>query len=143
MQISGLCCTTEICKSVDCAVPRRYANQWIVLYHGDMQISGLCCTTEICKSVDCAVPRRYANQWIVLYHAVCKSVDCAVPRGMQISGLCCTTEIVTLCSVCVHVAHHDDLLLHSLPQSEGRKELFYLTTHSTHFIYGYMASNKW
>ena len=23
---------------------------------------------------------------------------------------------------------------------EGRKEIFYLTTHSTHFIYGYMAS---
>ena len=27
--------------------------------------------------------------------------------------------------------------------SEGRKEMFYLTTHSTHFIYGYMASDIW
>ena len=27
--------------------------------------------------------------------------------------------------------------------SEGRKEMFYLTTHSTHFIYGYMASDLW
>ena len=26
---------------------------------------------------------------------------------------------------------------------EGRKEMFYLTTHSTHFIYGYMASGIW
>ena len=26
---------------------------------------------------------------------------------------------------------------------EGRKEMFYLTTHSTHFIYGYMASHIW
>ena len=26
---------------------------------------------------------------------------------------------------------------------EERKELFYLTTHSTHFIYGYMASDIW
>ena len=26
---------------------------------------------------------------------------------------------------------------------QGRKELFYLTTHSTHFIYGYMASDIW
>ena len=26
---------------------------------------------------------------------------------------------------------------------EGRKEMFYLTTHSTYFIYGYMASNIW
>ena len=25
----------------------------------------------------------------------------------------------------------------------GRKEMFYLMTHSTHFIYGYMASNIW
>ena len=27
--------------------------------------------------------------------------------------------------------------------SMQRKEMFYLTTHSTHFIYGYMASNIW
>ena len=26
---------------------------------------------------------------------------------------------------------------------EGRKEKFYLTTHSTHFIYGYMVSDIW
>ena len=28
-------------------------------------------------------------------------------------------------------------------RQEGRKEMFYLTTHSTHFIYGYMASDIW
>ena len=28
-------------------------------------------------------------------------------------------------------------------RKEGRKEMFYLTTHSKHFIYGYMASNIW
>ena len=26
---------------------------------------------------------------------------------------------------------------------EGRKEMFYLTTHSTYFIYSYMASDIW
>ena len=26
---------------------------------------------------------------------------------------------------------------------EGEREMFYLTTHSTHFIYGYMASDIW
>ena len=26
---------------------------------------------------------------------------------------------------------------------EGRKEIFYLTTQSTQFIYGYMASDIW
>ena len=30
-----------------------------------------------------------------------------------------------------------------LPWKEGRKEMFYLTTHSTHFIYGYMTSDIW
>ena len=29
------------------------------------------------------------------------------------------------------------------PLPKGRKEMFYLTTHSTHFIYGYMASDIW
>ena len=31
----------------------------------------------------------------------------------------------------------------ALIRLEGRKEMFYLTTHSTHFIYGYMASDIW
>ena len=26
---------------------------------------------------------------------------------------------------------------------EGRKEMFYLTTHSTHFIYSYLVSDIW
>ena len=28
-------------------------------------------------------------------------------------------------------------------KQEGRKEMFYLMMHSTHFIYGYMASDTW
>ena len=28
-------------------------------------------------------------------------------------------------------------------QQEGNKKMFYLTTHSIHFIYGYMASDTW
>ena len=28
-------------------------------------------------------------------------------------------------------------------RKQRRKEMFYLTTHSTHFIYGYMASDIW
>ena len=31
----------------------------------------------------------------------------------------------------------------STSNKEGRKEVFYLSTHSTHFIYGYMASDIW
>ena len=33
--------------------------------------------------------------------------------------------------------------LSSFDVSEGRKEMFYLMMHSTHFIYGYMASDIW
>ena len=34
--------------------------------------------------------------------------------------------------------HENDRLL-----GEREREMFYLTTHSTHFIYGYMASDIW
>ena len=40
-----------------------------------------------------------------------------------------------------HHYHHYHLKLGQW--LEGRKEMFYLTTHSTHFIYGYMASDIW
>ena len=30
-----------------------------------------------------------------------------------------------------------------LTEREKEREMFYLTTHSTHFIYGYMASDIW
>ena len=29
------------------------------------------------------------------------------------------------------------------PKTEREREMFYLTNHSTHFIYGYMASDIW
>ena len=33
--------------------------------------------------------------------------------------------------------------MENLKKKEGRKEMFYLMMHSTHFIYGYMASDIW
>ena len=36
-----------------------------------------------------------------------------------------------------------DMCLYTKEWTEGRKEMFYLTTHSTHFIYVYMASCIW
>ena len=35
------------------------------------------------------------------------------------------------------------LFLFTPPHREREREMFYLTTHSTHFIYGYMASGIW
>ena len=39
--------------------------------------------------------------------------------------------------------HHSVTYMHLTLVLEGRKEMLYLTTHSTHFIYGYMASDIW
>ena len=38
---------------------------------------------------------------------------------------------------------YDTDVVHLQNTREGRKEMFYLTTHSTHFIYDYMASDIW
>ena len=54
--------------------------------------------------------------------------------------------------VCVHIhrhIHYTNIYLQAHNGSSlakgiiGMKEMFYLTMHSTHFIYGYMASNIW
>ena len=37
----------------------------------------------------------------------------------------------------------DNLFPEDIVVSETEREMFYLTTHSTHFIYGYMASDIW
>ena len=36
-----------------------------------------------------------------------------------------------------------NILTHRTEETEREREMFYLTTHSTHFIYGYMASDIW
>ena len=46
---------------------------------------------------------------------------------------------VTKCSVNALMK----LAAFSTSNKEGRKEMFYLTTHSTHFIYGYIESDIW
>ena len=43
--------------------------------------------------------------------------------------------------MCARVKHHDRLIWHALKERE--REMFYLTTHSTHFINGYMTSDIW
>ena len=40
------------------------------------------------------------------------------------------------------IAQRDAETAHARPRERDR-EMFYLTTHSTHFIYGYMASDIW
>ena len=42
---------------------------------------------------------------------------------------------------CLTTPQHENRSAIGCQNKEGRKEMFYLTTHSTHFIYGYMASD--
>ena len=58
---------------------------------------------------------------------VCMVFEC----GICVWCLC----VVFVCGVCVWCL--------CVAFVYGRKEMFYLTTHSTHFIYGYMASDIW
>ena len=39
-----------------------------------------------------------------------------------------------------HLDCFDNFKINPFGRKEGRKEMFYLMTHSKHFIYGYMAS---
>ena len=61
------------------------------------------------------------------------------------SPLICTPTLKdTLSSIIIFLLKNYSLyqkLLNAL--STGRKEMVYLTTHSAHFIYGYMASDIW
>ena len=43
----------------------------------------------------------------------------------------------------VHTFEQDNALMRTARDTEREREMFYLTTHSTHFIYGYMASDIW
>ena len=43
----------------------------------------------------------------------------------------------------VKVVHRPRRVVFQLKSKERRKEVFYLTTHSTHYIYSYMASGIW
>ena len=50
----------------------------------------------------------------------------------------CVCVCMHMC-VCVHMCACVYICMHA----HGMKEMFFLTMHSTHFIYGYMASDIW
>ena len=63
---------------------------------------------------------------------------CYTSRGAMAGTRIFAQIIVVFCCLCITASTN----LGSNIQ-EGRKEMFYLTTHSTHFIYCYMASDLW
>ena len=48
-----------------------------------------------------------------------------------------------VCCINVISMVHKVSLLYAIREYERRKEMFYLTSHSTQFIYSYMASDIW
>ena len=72
-----------------------------------------------------------------------------VARGVEVPGVDVGTEntdddvisfakFLQIARVVLFVKTYDAL---SADLKEGRKEMFYLTVHSTHFIYGYMVKD--
>ena len=56
----------------------------------------------------------------------------------ELLNLQCFSEIINSKQKCMRLQ-----FLKVTVALNGRKEMFYLTTHSTHCIYGYMASDIW
>ena len=58
-------------------------------------------------------------------------------------------EFIMMTKFTIHVQHSRQIIVFSFRATEIcqirflEREMFYLTTHSTHFIYGYMASDIW
>ena len=52
-------------------------------------------------------------------------------------------QVTALIYTVGEITKHIHTAINTGLQQEGRKEMFYLTMHSTHFIYGYMASDIW
>ena len=81
------------------------------------QVNTRCCFTVPCQQ----------NRTHQVNTRCCFTVPCQQNRTHQVNTRCCFTV------PCQQNRTHQ----------EGRKEMFYLTTHSTHFIYSYMASYIW
>ena len=81
----------------------------------------------------------YACIQCVVRHSECRRFD--APQGNSIDSLYSNYDLFS-------VYYSKDFLticrlVFRDGWREGRKEMFYLTTHSTHFIYGYMESDIW
>ena len=59
--------------------------------------------------------------------------------------VCVCVCVVCVCFMCVggDVCGDGGAIKYVFNQPGRKKEIFYLTTHSTHFVYGYRASDIW
>ena len=83
---------------------------------------------------------RYIRKYITVHSSVITAISITEWQVIQISRFC-ECEIKQ-CSYCIgsNVCLSRSLKAQSV---EGRKEMFYLMTHSAHFIYGFMMLDIW
>ena len=70
-----------------------------------------------------------------------------IKTKLLLSHVACRAKIVPICKQCQYGLYNwgrrDRTRWNLFLNSEREREMFYLTMHSTHFIYGYMASDIW
>ena len=68
-----------------------------------------------------------------------KSTTCYRRSSADYVSIGCYNGTVANGKLCVNGCEFND----TIARKKGRKDMVYLTTHSTHFIYGYIASDIW
>ena len=86
-------------------------------------------------------PLLYIQQCTLMLYIAFKNQDCWLVGVSVCIGLCtCTCACMKFIYRSVYVHAHAGVCL-SFSVTHREREMFYLTTHSTHFMYGYMASD--
>ena len=92
-------------------------------------------------------PKEVSGNTELVYIFVTWSLKCAVVFNSErernvLFNDALNTFYLRLYGIRHMVKDHSDSVFNS-DDAEGRKEMFYLMTYSTHFIYGYMVSDIW
>ena len=101
-----------------------------------MLFAGVIVCCSICKCCLQASCQNDLENWIRAIHSACAS-SYARQHGKDNTLKLLKSELEKL------EANIDTVRISLRNRHQGRKEMFYLTTHSTHFIYCYMASDIW
>ena len=88
-------------------------------------------------------PRRYSINYIVLFgFLVCTAITTTTTTTTTIIIITIIIIVIVIIIIII-ITIITIIIIIIIIIAIGRKETFYLMTHSTHFIYGYMASDIW
>ena len=169
LPVAGLPCYTTTC----CWITLLYNYLLLDYLAIQLPVAGLPCYTTTCCWITSlynyllldylAIQLRVAASWVTLlynyllldylardkklfsadYSLYNEMFDC-VANGHLVSEVRGAVQVAIPSTHCgLHGGDHFLLGLQHKTQYRQGKEVFYLTVHSTHFIYGYMASDIW